>query len=128
MLLALLALAASGCVRRRLTVRTNVPGAQVYVDDQLIGTTPDASTKFVYYGTRKIQLVRDRYKTVTLYERIKPPWYQLPPIDFVAENLIPWEIRDERVVEVQMEPQVIEREDTLLQRAEQLRATAGVGR
>ena len=31
---------ASGCVHRRLTVRSNPPGAAVYVDNQEIGTTP----------------------------------------------------------------------------------------
>ncbi|HZN34398.1 MAG TPA: PEGA domain-containing protein, partial [Pirellulaceae bacterium] len=54
--------ATSGCVRRRLTVRTFPPGAQVYVDDQEIGTTP-CSASFVYYGTRKITVMKDGYRT-----------------------------------------------------------------
>ena len=48
-------LPASGCVRRRLNVRTNPPGALVYVDNQQIGTTP-CSVDFTYYGTREIRL------------------------------------------------------------------------
>ena len=54
LLLALL-LPASGCVRRRLNVRTNPPGALVYVDNQQIGTTP-CSVDFIYYGTREIRI------------------------------------------------------------------------
>ena len=30
----------AGCVQRRMTVRSNPPGALVYVDDYQIGTTP----------------------------------------------------------------------------------------
>jgi hypothetical protein len=118
-LLAVLA-ANTGCLRRRLTVSTNVPGARVYIDDQEIGATPTA-TAFTHYGTRKIHVEKDRYKSVTLYHRIRPPWYQIPPLDFIAENLIPWEIRDERNVEIQLEPKVIERPEELLRRAQDLR-------
>jgi hypothetical protein len=56
----------TGCVRRRLTVRTSPPGAQVFVDDQEIGTTP-CSSSFVYYGPgRKVTLIKDGYRTETL--------------------------------------------------------------
>jgi len=41
----------SGCVQRRMTVRTNPPGALLYVDDYEIGTTP-VSTEFLYYEKR----------------------------------------------------------------------------
>jgi hypothetical protein len=94
----------TGCVRRRLTVRTNPPGAQVFVDDQEIGTTP-CSSSFVYYGTRKVTLIKDGYRTETLYQKLSAPWYQIPPLDFASENLSIREIRDERVVDVQMVPQ-----------------------
>ena len=52
-----LCLPSTGCVRRRLNVRTNPPGALVYVDNQQIGTTP-CSVDFIYYGTREIRLVK----------------------------------------------------------------------
>src|SRR5215207_6884615 len=94
----------TGCVRRRLTVRTNPPGAQVFVDDQEIGTTP-CSAAFVYYGTRKITLMKDGYKTETIFQKIPPPWYEYPPLDFFVENAVAREIRDERVVDVQLSPQ-----------------------
>ena len=47
----LVCLAALGCVQRRMTIRSNPPGALVYVDDYQVGTTP-VSTDFGYYGTR----------------------------------------------------------------------------
>jgi len=119
-------LSSTGCVRRRLTVRTQPPGAQVFVDDQEIGTTP-CSSSFVYYGTRKVTLIKDGYRTETLYQKLNPPWYQIPPLDFASENLLIREIRDERIVDVQMVPQEIVPQAKLLERASALRNGALTG-
>ena len=113
----------SGCVRRRMTVRTNPPGAVVYVDDYQIGTTP-ISTNFVHYGTRKIRIVKDGYETLTVEQPIPAPWYQIPPIDFFAETMVPHEIRDHRTLNYQLVPQRIVPPDELRARAEDLRARA----
>jgi hypothetical protein len=114
-------IAIGGCVQRRLTIRSNPPGARVYVGDEEIGTTP-VSTDFVYYGTRKIRLVKDGYETMVVNQPIPAPWYQIPPLDFVSENIVPGEIRDERVVNFQLVPLQPVMTDQLLARAEQLRA------
>jgi len=119
-------LASTGCVRRRLTVRTNPPGAQVFVDDQEIGVTP-CSASFVYYGTRKITVMKDGYKTETLFQRINPPWYEIPPLDFVSENLISRELRDERIVDVQLAPEEIVPQQKLIDRAQSLRDSVSSG-
>ena len=107
-------------MQRRLTIRTNPPGALVYIDDYPIGTTP-CSTDFVYYGTRKVRIVKSGYETLTVMQPIPTPWYQYPGLDFVCENLVPGEIRDERVVEYQLQPQTIVPSPQLLDRAENLR-------
>ncbi|QDT00662.1 PEGA domain-containing protein [Adhaeretor mobilis] len=112
-----------GCVRRRLLVRSNPPGATVYVDNQQIGTTPCA-TNFVYYGTREIRLVKPGYETLTINQPIPAPWYELPPLDFISENLIPREIQDYRTLSYNLQPQVLVPTDQLLGRAEQLRASS----
>ncbi|HYO26403.1 MAG TPA: PEGA domain-containing protein, partial [Lacipirellulaceae bacterium] len=109
-----------GCVRRRLMVRSNPPGAMVYVDNQPIGTTPCA-TAFTYYGTREIRLVKPGYETLTVKQPIPAPWYQIPPLDFASENLTPNEIQDFRTVTYNMAPQVVPPTDQLLARAQQLR-------
>ena len=110
----------TGCLRRRLMVRSNPPGARVYVDNQPIGTTPCA-TDFVYYGTREIRLVKAGFETLTVNQPIPAPWYQIPPLDFVSENIIPRKIQDFRTVSFNMVPQVIVPSEQLLGRAEQLR-------
>ena len=120
----LLAVAAAGCVQRRMTIRSNPPGALVYVDDYQIGTTP-VSHDFVYYGTRKIRLVKDGYETLTVRQPFPIPWYEYFPLDFVSENLIPWEIRDERVVDLAMAPAAATPPEVVVARAEQARLAAG---
>jgi hypothetical protein len=116
-------LPASGCVRRRLTVRSNPPGALVYVDNQQIGTTP-CSVDFIYYGTREIRLVKPGYETLTVNQPIPTPWYQIPPLDFVSENLVPTRIRDNRTVSFNLSPQLVVPTTELLERANQLRQSA----
>jgi hypothetical protein len=115
-----------GCVRRRLTIRTNPPGAKVYVDEQEIGTSP-VSTNFTYYASRKITLIKDGYRTETTYHRVLPTWYEIPPLDFFSENIYPRELRDERVVDFQLVPQENVQPQVLLSRAEALRENARAG-
>jgi hypothetical protein len=115
---------AAGCVQRRMTVRSSPPGALVYVDDYQIGTTP-VSTDFIYYGTRKIRLVKDGYETLTVRQPFPIPWYQIFPLDFVTENLWPGEIRDERVVDLAMTPAAATPPESVVARAEQVRLAAG---
>jgi len=115
---------AAGCVQRRMTIRSSPPGALVYVDDYQIGTTP-VSTDFIYYGTRKIRLVKDGYETLTVRQPFPMPWYQIFPLDFVTENLWPAEIRDERVVDLAMTPAAALAPESVVARAEQVRLAAG---
>jgi hypothetical protein len=79
----ILSLGQSGCVQRRMMIRSNPPGALVYVDDYPIGNTP-VSTNFIYYGKRKIRLVKDGYETLTVIQDIRTPWYEYVPLDFVS--------------------------------------------
>jgi hypothetical protein len=116
----------TGCVRRRLTVRSNPPGASVYVDKQLIGTTPTSSF-FTYYGTREIEVVADGFRTEKVLRTISPPWYQIPPFDFFTETLWPWEVRDERIVDIALVPEQPLTSDTLMARADNFRMQAAQG-
>lgn len=116
----------TGCVQRRMTIRSNPPGALVYVDDYQVGTTP-VSTDFVYYGTRKIRLIKDGYETLTVRQPFPVPWYQVFPLDFVAETVWPWEIRDERVVDLAMVPAGQVPAEAVVGRAELARRSAGSG-
>ena len=115
-----------GCVRRRMTIRSDPPGAVVYVDERRIGVTP-VSASFTYYGTRDIQLVKDGYETVKEKHRVAAPWYQYPVVDFFAENLWPLETRDERVLEFDLPPMKTAVPTQVMERAEQLRSQTQQG-
>lgn len=125
-LFALVLVLQCGCVRKRLTIRTNPPGAMVFVDKQPIGLTP-VSTSFTYYGTRNVEIVRDGFRTERFLRKFNPPWYEIPPLDFFSETLWPFEKRDERVVDVQMTPDPVISNDSLIASGEQLRLQAGQG-
>ena len=101
-------------------VRSDPPGAALYVDDQHVGFTP-TYVNYTYYGSRKVQLVKDGYETVTVYQRFDPPWYQYPGLDFVSENLTWKKIQDFRTVTYDLKPQTIVPTEQLLGRAEELR-------
>lgn len=109
-----------GCVQRRMTISSNPPGAIVKVDDVEIGRTP-VSTSFIYYGTRKIQLSKAGYETLTVLQPVPTPWYQWPGIDFVSEHFAPGKINDDRLFSYNLEPAVAVPTDQLLDRAQQLR-------
>lgn len=132
-LLCLFLIVAPGCsifenggVKRRITIRTEPAGAAAYVDNQYIGTTPTA-TAVTYYGTREIQVVRDGYRTEKILRTFNPPWYQLPPLDFVTDTLWPKKIRDERIVDITLLPQQPVSSDELQSRANGLRIQAAQG-
>jgi hypothetical protein len=110
----------SGCVERRMMVRSNPPGALLYVDDYPVGETP-ISTNFIYYGTRKFRLVKDGYETLTTTQTVWPAWYEYFPLDFVAENVVPGQIRDQRTLDFQLKPQAVVPTEQLMARAEELR-------
>ena len=126
LLLTLIVLSTTGCVRRRLTVRSNPAGAMVYVDNQSIGTTP-CSVDFTYYGTREIRLVKSGFETLTVNQPIPTPWYQVPPLDFVSDNLAMQYIRDNRTVSFNLQPQLITPVDEVIRRGEELRSRSLTG-
>jgi hypothetical protein len=115
-----LSLGSTGCVHRRMTIRSNPPGARVYVDDYDIGNTP-VSADFTFYGTRKIRLVKDGYETLTVMQKFPTPWYEIVPFDFVSENFVPGEIRNYHVLDYQLRPQMVVPTEQLQARAEELR-------
>ena len=124
--IAIITLSGVGCVRRRMTVRTSPPGATVSVDNQVIGTAP-AATNFLYYGTREFRIEKEGYKTETIRRKIRPPWYEFPGLDFVSETLWPGEIRDERIIDVQLVPKTTEPLDNVMGRADSLRNQSRAG-
>jgi PEGA domain len=118
-----LALMSGGCMHRRLTVRSDPPGAAVLVDGDELGFTP-VSLDYNYYGTREITLVKDGYKTVTLNQKISTPWYQVFPLEFFSDNLAFTHLRDKREILYTLQPDELVPTGDVLERANNLRSNA----
>ena len=115
----------TGCVTRKMIIRSNPPGAPVWVDERYAGETP-VEIPFTYYGTRKVQVgpvrssdvktantaegeqaekgnsadeeetaPRMTHKPVIQMVKLKAPLYDVFPIDFFTNVLLPLEIKHE---------------------------------
>ena len=117
-----------GCqsMHRRLSVQSDPPGALVLVDGRRIGVTPTSVT-FDYYGGREITLVKDGFETQTFTAPVDPPFYQVPPLDFVTDNFVPTTIEDRRVIRRRLVPTRPVPTDGVLLRADELRNRSRIG-
>ena len=116
----------TGCVHRRLTIHSDPPGALVLMDGEEIGYTPVAAD-FTYYATREITLIKPGYERLTTLQRVKTPWYQIPPMDFFSDNLLPVRVADRHEFTYQLQQQLVVPTDELQDRAEQLRNESRFG-
>jgi hypothetical protein len=117
---AVLALACAGCVDRRFVIESNVPNAQVLIDNRPIGAAP-AHTPFEYYGYHTVTLIHPGYETMTRRVHVTAPWYAYPPFDFLAEVVYPFHIRDTRRYYFELHEATKTRTDDLLNAADALR-------
>ena len=121
-LMALLAL--GGCVERTMKIDSDPQGARVFVNDEEVGLTP-AKLSFLWYGDYDLILRKDGYQTLKTNYRVNPPWYQYPPVDLVAECLIPGTIKDQHVLPTyHLEPTGVPPIQEVVERALQLRRQA----
>lgn len=95
-LLAAVLAAGPGCIKRTISVRSDPPGALVYLDGLEVGKTPVDGIRFNFYGTREFALYRDGYLVERRTVEINTPWYSYFPLDIFTELLNPWPIDDHR--------------------------------
>jgi hypothetical protein len=121
-LIALLTLSwTAGCVERRFTITSIPTGAVVYHNGHYLGPTP-VDAYLTYYGKQEFVLIKEGYETRKVVQPYNPPWFDLPGIDFVTENIYPFKLRDVRRFCYAMRPLQSISPDEVRQRAEQLRA------
>ena len=94
LLVAVGCLFAGGCVHRSLTIRTDPPGAMVYVNDQLKGTSP-VTYDFLWYGWYRLTLRKEGFERVDDRRVLAAPMHLWIPFDLAME-LLPFPVRDER--------------------------------
>jgi hypothetical protein len=122
-LIALAALCSNGCMHRRLTIRSEPPGAAVMVDGVEVGYTP-ASIDYTYYGTREITLTKEGYQTLTTPLKLSTPWYELFPLEFITENFALTKINDRRDITYALMRENLEPTRNVEDRANNLRSEA----
>lgn len=113
--------AVAGCVERRFVVETNVPGAQVFVDNVPVGPSP-ADARWDYPGKYEFRVVAQGYEPLTRVEKVRARWYDYPPLDFIFETLWPFHIEDVRRFRFDLVPATQIRTDELLDTANSMRA------
>jgi len=86
---------AAGCVERKLLIRSEPPGAPVWIDEEYAGRTPP-DYPFVQYGPRLIRVgpIRDEKGRIRYEEKegvvdVDPPYYQKFPLDAFYEWMYP---------------------------------------
>ena len=127
-LIAMLLIVSSGCVSRRMTIRTDPPGALVEVDGQRLGLSP-VSMDFTYYGTHEITLSAPGYETVTLQQPVARPWHQAVPVDFVSNHFLGTHITDRHDFVYHLRPRQkpLNEEVELIDRGQNFRSQSQVG-
>jgi PEGA domain len=113
----------AGCVRRTLTITTEPPNARVYLNDEEVGRSK-VTTDFLWYGDYRVTLRAQGYQTLETGWQIDPPWYQIVPIDFVAEVLWPGQLHDTHERHFTMVEAQEPTSEELLSRADDLRRRA----
>ena len=115
----------TGCngVRRRLTITSVPEGATVWLNDQEIGQTP-ISQNITWSGKYKIRLAKEGMETKTVMHEVRTPWYLWPGVDFVSENLVPGELRDNQSCHITMEGKRVIPDNELFESAAQMRSEA----
>lgn len=116
------ALSQAGCVERLLAIQSDPPGAAAYLDGEKVGTTP-CEVPYTWYGTRLLVLELRGFNLVRQEVVLNPPWWQLVPIDFITDVLIPMTLRDRLSVSFTLDPAPASPEevDAVLERAAELR-------
>lgn len=80
----LISLAVTGCVRRTMVIKSDPPGALIYMNGQEIGRTP-IKRDFTWYGTYDVQVRKEGYETISTQTKVIAPWWQWVPFDLPAE-------------------------------------------
>ena len=108
---------------------SNPPGALVDIDGRRVGVTP-VSEDFIYYGTHEITLSKPGFKTMTVQQPARTPWYQIPPLDFFSDNFLGRHVTDSHVFEYQLEQLGPDADNTapLIERGRNFRSQAQVAR
>jgi PEGA domain len=111
----------TGCVERRFVITTDPPGA-IVLDEKGMSMGPaPVDRQWIYNGVYEFKVMKDGFETLTVRENVSPRWFEYVGIDFIAENIIPWTIRDIRRFHYQLQPLAVMPPEMILQQGQALR-------
>jgi len=113
-------IALCGCVERTMHVKSDPPGALVFVNGDERGRTPYIE-HFDFYGTMEFRLEKQGYKTRKELVSVKPPVYQRFPLDFFFEVMFPFKLTDRRTFSFDLEKSIPEEPEKVVERARELK-------
>jgi hypothetical protein len=115
----------SGCggVQRDLTINTNPPGALVTLNDEEIGLSP-VTVSFNWYGDYSVRITKPGFETLNTHRKLKEPWYDGFPFDFIASFCWPARTTDSYEWTFELEPYEAPAREDLLRDAEKFKAQA----
>jgi hypothetical protein len=117
-----LMLLSAGCVERTLTITSEPTGALVYVSAVEAGRTP-VKMPFTWYGDYDVVLRLNGYETLKTHYHVKPPIYEIPPLDLLSE-MAPWTYHVERSAHFTLTKRTEPADADLIKRADELRTRA----
>jgi len=101
--LGFICLITSGCISRILEIRTDPPGARVFIEGKEIGTSP-AEFTFDHYGERDLLITCATQDDETIHYApvrekidISCPWWGYFPIDFLVD-VLPFTVTDRQEI------------------------------
>ncbi len=100
----LTAFACPGCVERKMTIKSEPPGARLYLDYKIQGQTPE-TLPFSHYGSRDVRLEKPGYRTKQQSIVLETPLHSTFPINFFTELLYPFTIVDHQTFTIALEPE-----------------------
>jgi len=111
----------ASCVERRMTLVTKPAGAVAYYNGREVGVTP-VTFDFTYYQAADLRFEKDGCRTLRTVQPVKAPLYQRFPLDFFAETLVPFTLRDSHTFEYTLEVETDAPVEEVTGRAEEMRA------
>ncbi|MBC7785431.1 MAG: PEGA domain-containing protein [Burkholderiales bacterium] len=92
----------TGCVERKMTITSDPPESLVFMNGREVGRTP-IERDFVWYGDYDVQVRKEGYDTLKTTTPVNSPWWQIPPIDLIAE-FMPWHPTDHQQIHYTLQP------------------------
>jgi len=106
LLLVLVPFLFAGCVDRLISIRSEPPGADVYLDGAKVGVTPPSGfldVPYHFYGDRELLFTLKGHRSHKQVVELDAPWWQIFPFDFLTDVVLPVTLTDRVEVVVTLE-------------------------